>query len=199
MALTNEDLESIIPWLAECSGDPLKFVEEGFDWGIGELAEYEGPDEWQIAILAAVREGLLTVDEAIQIAVASGHGIGKSALVAWLILWALATMEDTKGVVTANTENQLKTKTWAELAKWHRLFIAKDLFQYTATAIFSTDQNHEKTWCWPVILLTLKTGTRLTPYSLTRATVPAWQAQARQWAGSGHWYPLLLNRLTRDT
>lgn len=146
MALTNEDLESIIPWLADCSGNPLKFVEEGFDWGIGELAEYDGPDEWQIGILAAVREGLLTVDEAIQIAVASGHGIGKSALVAWLILWALSTMEDTKGVVTANTENQLKTKTWAELAKWHRLFIAKDLFQYTATAIFSTDPNHEKTW-----------------------------------------------------
>ena len=146
MALTNDDLEAIVPWLADCSGDPLKFVEEGFDWGIGELAEYDGPDEWQVAILASVREGLLTVDEAIQIAVASGHGIGKSALVAWLILWALATMEDTKGVVTANTENQLKTKTWAELAKWHRLFIAKDLFQYTATAIFSTDPNHEKTW-----------------------------------------------------
>lgn len=146
MSLTTDDLNAIIPWLAECSGDPLKFVDEGFEWGVGELAEYDGPDEWQISILVAVRDGLLSIDEAIKIAVASGHGIGKSALVAWLILWALATLEDTKGVVTANTENQLKTKTWAELAKWHRLFIGEALFQYTATAIFSSDQKHEKTW-----------------------------------------------------
>jgi hypothetical protein len=55
-------------------------------------------------------------------------------------------MVDTKGVVTANTETQLKTKTWAELAKWHRLSIVKDLFEYTATAIFSADKEHEKTW-----------------------------------------------------
>lgn len=116
MALANEDLDALIPWLAECSSDPLQFVEEGFEWGEGELAAYNGPDVWQIEILKAVRDGLLTINQAIQIAVASGHGIGKSALVAWLILWGLATMEDTKGVVTANTENQLKTKTWAELA-----------------------------------------------------------------------------------
>jgi hypothetical protein len=45
--------------------------------------------------------------------------------------------EDTKGVVTANTENQLKTKTWAEVAKWHRLFIAREYFTMTATAICS--------------------------------------------------------------
>lgn len=146
MPLTAKDLDALIPWLSDCSGDPLTFVEEGFPWGQGELAEHEGPDEWQILILSALRDGLITINEAIQIAVASGHGIGKSALVAWIILWAISTMEDTKGVVTANTENQLKTKTWAELAKWHRLFIGKDLFHYTATAIFSVDPDHEKTW-----------------------------------------------------
>lgn len=69
-----------------------------------------------------------------------------SALVAWIIHWAIATFEDTKGVVTANTEKQLMTKTWAELAKWHRLFIGKDLFVYTATAYYSSDKEHEKTW-----------------------------------------------------
>lgn len=146
MELNDQDLDDLMEWLAECSEDPLKFVEEGFDWGEGELAAYQGPDEWQKGILIAVREKLLTIQEAIQVAVASGHGIGKSALVAWLILWAISTMEDTKGVVTANTENQLKTKTWSELAKWHRLFLGKPLFKYTATAIFSIDPEHEKTW-----------------------------------------------------
>ena len=67
-------------------------------------------------------------NEAIQIAAASGHGVGKSTLVAWIILWAISTFEDTRGVVTANTETQLKTKTWAELGKWHRLFMGSHLF-----------------------------------------------------------------------
>ncbi len=74
-----------------------------------------------------------------------------SALVAWLILWALSTFEDTKGVVTANTETQLKTKTWAELSKWYRLCITKHWFVMTATAIFSKDKAHEKTWRFDMI------------------------------------------------
>ncbi|MDE2020459.1 MAG: hypothetical protein KGJ13_09010, partial [Patescibacteria group bacterium] len=69
-----------------------------------------------------------------------------SALVAWLILWSMATMQDTRGVITANTEVQLRTKTWPELARWLRLFIGRDMFDYTATAIFSSDKDHEKTW-----------------------------------------------------
>jgi hypothetical protein len=80
-----------------------------------------------------------------RIAVASGHGIGKSALVAWLILWALTTFEDTKGVVTANTEKQLKTKTWAELAKWCRLcWFAKPMFELTSTAIYRKARSEER-------------------------------------------------------
>ena len=49
-------------------------------------------------------------------------------------------------MVTANTESQLKTKTWSELAKWYRLFIGKELFEFTATALFSVDEEHAKTW-----------------------------------------------------
>ncbi len=56
------------------------------------------------------------------------------------------TFPDTKGVITANTENQLKTKTWVELAKWYRLFIGNSLFKMTATALFSCDPAHERTW-----------------------------------------------------
>lgn len=69
-----------------------------------------------------------------------------SALVSWLILWALSTMSDTLGVVTANTETQLKTKTWAQLAKWHRMFIGEHMFVITATSIYSSDPKHQFTW-----------------------------------------------------
>lgn len=82
----------------------------------------------------------------VQLAIASGHGIGKSALVAWLLLWAMATHEETRGVVTANTESQLRTKTWAELAKWHRLLICRDWFTLSATALYAAQPGHEKTW-----------------------------------------------------
>jgi hypothetical protein len=125
---------------------PLKYVLYAFPWREGELVGEDGPDTWQEDILTAIGNGLITPQEAIQIAVASGHGIGKSALVAWIILWAMSTCEDCKGVVTANTETQLKTKTWAELSKWHRLAINRHWFTMTATSLFSVDPNHTRTW-----------------------------------------------------
>lgn len=132
--------------IAGFAADPLGFVQFAFPWGEGELAKFTGPDEWQIEILTQLGDGLITLQEAIQIAIASGHGIGKSAFVAWLILWAICTREDTRGVVTANTDTQLRTKTWPELMKWHRLCICGHWFEVTATAIFSKQPQHEKTW-----------------------------------------------------
>jgi len=137
----------LIEELAQFSNDPYGFVLFAFPWGEpGELEKASGPEPWQRDLLTDLGQGLLTIEQAIQIARTSGHGIGKSALVSWIILWAISTFEDTKGVVTANTETQLKTKTWVELAKWYRLFIGRDLFHMTATALFSNDPEHERTW-----------------------------------------------------
>ncbi len=140
--------QDIILDLASMSGDPYRFVMYSFPWGQpgSELEKATGPEAWQVELLCKVRDGLLTPEQAIQLAIASGHGIGKSAFVSWLILWGISTFEDTRGVVTANTERQLKTKTWAELGKWHRLFIGKFMFELTATAIYSKDPAHDKTW-----------------------------------------------------
>lgn len=137
--------------MASLAGDPYAWVLASFPWGHGELAKYQGPEPWQETLLKAVRDKLITYSEAIQMARASGHGIGKSAMVAWLILWALSTMAGTRGVVTANTQTQLTTKTWPELAKWHRLFIAKHWFTLTATAIYSSDPKYEKNWRFDAI------------------------------------------------
>lgn len=139
---------NLIEELAEYSDDPYGFVIWAFPWGEEgtELEDQFGPEPWQREILEQLGEGVINVNQAVQLARTSGHGIGKSACVSWIILWAISTFEDTKGVVTANTENQLKTKTWAEVAKWHRLFIAAHLFKMTATALFSNDPAHEKTW-----------------------------------------------------
>ena len=142
---SRQTLESLAYILAHTEKDPLLFVQAAFNWGQNELANHSILD-WQKEILINVREGIINLSEAVQIAVSSGHGIGKSALVSWLILWAISTKPNTKGVITANTEHQLKSKTWAELAKWHRLSIVEDMFEVSKTAIFSTDKRYEKTW-----------------------------------------------------
>src|SRR5215471_3388257 len=139
--------QNVVEWLGSVSKDPLAFVLGAFPWNEadGTLAPFNGPEAWQAAILEKVRRGL-PLGRAIRLATASGHGVGKSALVAWLVLWAISTCPDSNGVVTANTETQLKTKTWAELGRWYQRFIAKDLFVLSATALYSRDPAHERTW-----------------------------------------------------
>ncbi len=149
--------------LARYVSDPYGWVLDAFPWGEPEteLAGSSGPDGWQEEILKGIGQRLSRAWQEgvrrgaiIREATASGHGIGKSTLVAWLILWAISTLEDTRGVVTANTEKQLRTKTWPELAKWFRLCRftggvsgARDgLFEVTAGAIYSRDPKHQKTW-----------------------------------------------------
>ncbi len=138
--------QTFLQWLASCNKDPLRFVVGAFPWGEKTLSRFTGPEAWQVTILNDIKTGLLSAEDAIKIARASGHGIGKSALVSWIILWAFTTAPDTRGVVTANTETQLKTKTWAELGKWFNLFLGRDHFQLTATALLSRDPSRERTW-----------------------------------------------------
>ncbi len=145
------DEEQLAEDIAGFEFDPLGHVMYCYPWGVAgtELAKKKGPRRWQKKVLNRIGRKLEEGGElgaVIREAVASGHGIGKSALVAWIIRWALDTFEDTKGVVTANTGAQLKTKTWAELAKWHRLSITSHWFERTATGIYSTDPDHKDTW-----------------------------------------------------
>lgn len=139
---------ALIQWLVDCKPDPYAFVMGAFPWGEAgsSLEKFSGPEPWQVEILEDIRDGLLTPNEAIQLAIASGHGIGKSACISWIIIWGFTTFPDCRGVVTANTETQLKTKTWAELGKWFNLFLARDHFLLTATALLSKDPSRERTW-----------------------------------------------------
>lgn len=149
--LSGSDKESLAEALAGFQHDPYGYVLFAFPWGQpGTALEHEaGPRAWQREILEEVGAGAKagkSTDEAVREAVSSGHGIGKSALVSWLIRWAVVTHEDARGVVTANTDGQLRTKTWPEVAKWHAMAIDRDLFCCTATALYSADGEHEKTW-----------------------------------------------------
>jgi hypothetical protein len=151
VSLAAELLEDI----AAFHDDPLGFVLYAFPWAVEgrALSDVTGPRQWQREGLELIGQRLqegatleAALAEAIQLAVASGHGIGKSAFVAMVILWAISTREDTRGVVTANTEGQLRTKTWPELAKWHQMCICGHWFEFTASSLYSRQPGHERTW-----------------------------------------------------
>jgi hypothetical protein len=144
-------IDEVLEKLADFEFDPLGFVLWAFPWGQPGtfLASEEGPEQWQRDQLERIGAKLRAGADAgavVQEAISAGHGVGKSAEVSWLVLWAISTHEDTRGVVTANTDTQLKTKTWAELGKWYHAFIARELFVFTATALYSSDPNHARTW-----------------------------------------------------
>lgn len=141
--------DELLAWLAEVSDDPLAFCLGAFPWGEKGtvLEKFDGPLDWQREIMEQIRAGLIDLNEAIQLATASGHGVGKSALVSMLIIWAFTTYPDCRGVVTANTETQLKTKTWAELGRWFNLcWFAREHFVLNATSLVSRDPSRERTW-----------------------------------------------------
>lgn len=138
----------------DCSqfySDPYGWVLWAFDWGVGELDGFDGPDDWQRDVLNEIGDevkkrgfnGITPVDP-IREATASGHGIGKSAITAWLILWIMSTRPHAKGIITANTSDQLRTKTWGELGKWKSRCIVGHWFEYNNSR--GSMNIYHKTW-----------------------------------------------------
>lgn len=71
------------------------------------------PEKWQ-------KEALEHLRDADRLAIRSGHGVGKSTLLAWCILWWLLTRYPAKIACTANTSTQLSDVLWGEIDKWWR-------------------------------------------------------------------------------
>ena len=108
-----DPLDQLIDEMIRKRHDPLGYAMLAFPWESAKLPEV-GPRVWQCDVMEDIHDHLknpATRYEPLRIAVASGHGIGKSALIAMLIDWASDTCEDTRIVITANTEQQLRTKT----------------------------------------------------------------------------------------
>jgi hypothetical protein len=145
LARAENDLESIADSLVACRADPELFVDTMFDWQNEPELKGKAPEPWQREVLKAIRDGL-PLGKAIRLAIASGHGIGKTALVSWICLWAMSTCTDCRGILTASNEAQLATRNRAELRKWFRLFRGRAFFDLTATALISADSAHQFTW-----------------------------------------------------
>lgn len=141
--------DQIIDLAASCRFDPVRWSRLAWDWGHGELADYDGPRDWQTDINAIIREHLsdpIKRYQPLQIAVASGHGIGKSAEMGMLSNWAMSCWADAKIVTTANTEGQLRTKTAPEIGKWFRMSITGHWFDVQTMSIKSRDPTRTESW-----------------------------------------------------
>lgn len=136
-----QELMSML-WDHRLADDPLAFVLAVFPWGkVGTpLERFKGPRKWQVEVLKQMGDHIrknkrATNPEVFRLAVSSGRGIGKSALVAWAVYWMMSTRLGSATIVTANTEQQLKSRTWAELGKWHAMSLNEHWFERTALSL----------------------------------------------------------------
>ena len=158
-------------WSPSIKDDPLAFVLLTFPWGEQgtPLEHFTGPRVWQRQILADIRDHIKAnqgrVDyETFREAVASGRGIGKSALVSWLVIWMLTTRIGSTTIVSANSEAQLRSVTWAEITKWLAMSLNSHWFEIAATRIMPAK------WLTEIVERDLKKGTRY------------WSVEGRLWS-----------------
>jgi hypothetical protein len=130
----------------QIADDLYNFVMFAYPWGRPNtpLENFKGPRSWQIDDLHATTEHLKHQKECmaqgerprmLRTATSSGRGIGKSALVAWKQHWRASTRLGSTGIVTANTEMQLKSRTFAEITKWNTLAINGHWFDTTVLSV----------------------------------------------------------------
>lgn len=117
-----------------------------YPWGKANtpLEHYQGPRTWQRdelqAIAQHIRDNKIRILNGLaplvyQSATVSGRGPGKSALVSWLNNWMMSCNLGSTAINTANTEQQLKSRTWAEVGKWHTLSINSHWFDKNALSL----------------------------------------------------------------
>lgn len=122
--------------------DPYRAVIACFPWGQKgtPLERFEGPRKWQCDELKRLalyikRNG---VDEGFQryvLSVSSGRGSGKSAFIGMITWWFRTFVFGGTCIVTANTEAQLRTRTFPEILKWNSLAINANWWDTTALSI----------------------------------------------------------------
>lgn len=155
-ALAPKQELALAEWARDCATDPMRFVMEGYPWReSGPLQDHDGPDVWQTRFLEQLTKEIQRRDfngldpvAPIRCATSSGHGIGKSVMVAWLVDWIMSTRPHCQGTVTANTFTQLETKTWASIQRWTKLCLTAPWFTVVSNRMYHT-QHRESWFCAP--------------------------------------------------
>jgi hypothetical protein len=148
-------------WAPAIKDNPLAFVMFAFPWGQPgtPLEHFKGPRKWQREVLTHIADhitqnkGQLDFNT-LRHAVSSGRGIGKSALVSWITIWMLTTRIGSTTIISANSESQLRSVTWAEITKWLAMALNSHWFEVSATRLMPAK------WLTELVERDLKKGTR---------------------------------------
>lgn len=92
-----------VTFLKKYRKNPVAFVEK--------VLEVK-PDPWQRDLLQEISKGTR------RLSVRSGHGVGKSSVASWTIIWYFLTRYPCKVVVTAPTASQLFDALFSEVRSW---------------------------------------------------------------------------------
>jgi hypothetical protein len=148
-------------WAPAIKDNPLAFVMFTFPWGQPgtPLEHFKGPRKWQREVLQTIADHIKanngkTDFDTLRHAVSSGRGIGKSALVSWITIWMLSTRIGSTTIISANSESQLRSVTWAEITKWLAMSLNSHWFEVSATRLMPAK------WITELVERDLKKGTR---------------------------------------
>jgi hypothetical protein len=148
-------------WAPAIKDNPLAFVMFTFPWGQPgtPLEHFKGPRKWQREVLQTIADHIKanngkTDFDTLRHAVSSGRGIGKSALVSWITIWMLSTRIGSTTIISANSESQLRSVTWAEITKWLAMSLNSHWFEVSATRLMPAK------WLTELVERDLKKGTR---------------------------------------
>ena len=94
---------TFVDFIEAYTGDPVGFVREVLQ---------ATPLPWQEDFLRAIARGER------RISVRAGHGVGKSTVCSWALIWHMTCRYPQKAVVTAPTSAQLYDALYAELRSW---------------------------------------------------------------------------------
>ncbi|MEH6358843.1 MAG: terminase, partial [Pseudomonadales bacterium] len=140
------DEQQLIHTILSFRNDPEGLVMFLFPWGkVGSPLQYhKGPRAWQLKALRKIKAHIEQnvrnqVDnkplDLLKMARASGRGIGKSAFLAWISIWLFSCVIGSTTVVSANSEQQLKTKTFPEIKKWATMALNSHWFEMNIMSI----------------------------------------------------------------
>ena len=92
---------------------------------------------WQQHDILLAVEAALRDEAPRRISVASGHGIGKSSVLSWLLLWYLFCYKDAQVGCTAPTTDQMYDVLWKEVSKWIYLMpkFVQEKYEWSTTHV----------------------------------------------------------------
>jgi hypothetical protein len=133
-----------------------------FKPGYKEIASVTPLNEWKAEWFEPFVKGehitwqqyviLLSVVQALQskaqkrISISSGHGIGKSATMSWLLLWYLFCFKDAQVPCTAPTSEQMYDVLWKEVSKWCSKMPKEVQAKYDITSNYVRITEAPETW-----------------------------------------------------